>query len=141
YLILICMAFLFHIVGHRIMIRIINYDPFFRRIITYLNPIILFSSISLLQYFKGLKVKIGKQAIKILSSLAFSVYLIHAHPLMLKIILRNRINITDLSIVPFSICIIIIPMGIYILCSLLDYIRLKLFSCFEFFISYIISYI
>ena len=99
--------------------------------INYVSPTIIISAIALFLFF--LKVDIqnefANKIIKILATVSFSVYLIHTHPLVFEYILKDHFIVyLDYSPLGLVAAVLLTTMGIYILCSMIDYIRVALFK-------------
>ena len=98
--------------------------------ISYISPFIFLSAIFLFLFFVNLKIPpISKKVIGFLSPMAFGVYLIHTHPLVFFGIIQDRF--TEYATLPWILEILAV-LGtaaiIYIVCSLIDFIRLKFFK-------------
>lgn len=101
-----------------------------RILINYPAPTILFMGIALINIFKNIRFNNTCRAIvKILSPLTFGVYLIHIQPFVAKYLLENRFSyIADTSSLNLIIKVILISVLIYIVCSLIEWIRYKAFE-------------
>lgn len=84
----------------------------------------------LITVFKNMKIPNSvKKYIKILSTTSFSVYIIHAHPLvMYKIFNGNFLFLNKYNSFVAIFCVIIICVLIYLICSAIDYVRLIIFK-------------
>lgn len=112
--------------------QIINKSYFENRniFINYTSPTMVLASILLLKTFINFNIpeKLNKLILKI-SSLSFSVYLIHEHPLIRTTFIKNQfINIADKSSIKIIGYVLLISMFIYILCSVIDLIRDFIFT-------------
>lgn len=97
-------------------------------LIKYTSPTILLASIALLLLFAKIKVTKGKKIIGFLSSLTFGVYLIHDNPLIRQNVIYNLFsNYVQLQPIYFVWAVFLTVLCIYLICSLLDYIRFQLF--------------
>lgn len=89
--------------------------------------LVLIASVSLFMFFKNLKIKsdLFNKVILFLSPLTFGVYLIHENPLI-----RNRLwSLFHFLVNEFSfVKIIVIGLFIYIVCSMLGFIRSLIFK-------------
>ena len=98
--------------------------------ISYRSPFIFLAAIFLLLFFANLKISpFCKKVIGFLSPMAFGVYLIHTHPLVLFGIVKDRF--TEYAAFPWILEILAVLSTaalIYIACSLIDFIRLQLFK-------------
>lgn len=96
----------------------------------YTSPNTVFFAIMLITVFKNMKIPNSvKKYIKILSTTSFSVYIIHAHPLvMYKIFNGNFLFLNKYNSFVAIFCVIIICVLIYLICSAIDYVRLIIFK-------------
>ena len=99
-------------------------------LLKYTSPTILFSSIFLLGLFSNIKIKQKyTRLVKTFTPLVFSVYLIHAHPLIWSILLKNRfVQYATLSPYISTIYILLTSLIIYLVCLSIDYMREILFQ-------------
>ena len=101
--------------------------------INYMSPFMLIAAISLLILFINLQIptKLTKM-ITLIGSLSFSVYLIHTHPLIFTHILTDRFSFL-VAANPFMLIAIVFlaTAGIFIVCALIDYLRLCLFKALK----------
>lgn len=94
---------------------------YFSVLLTALGMLILFSNLRL-------RKKAAVQCIAFLSPLSFSVYLIHAHPLIWSHLLKDRF--AGLTAMPFPLMLLAmigVIFAVYLVCSLLDLPRYQLF--------------
>lgn len=99
-------------------------------LISFISPTILAASVFLLIIFKQLRLGLVlKKIISFFSPFAFSVYLIHAHPLFWEYILKDRfVSYASLD-TPFLIIVVIITaIIIYLICTCIDMIREIIFK-------------
>lgn len=99
-------------------------------LISYLSPTILFAALSLLMFFSQIKVSEKlKGVIVFLSPLAFSVYLIHTAPLIWDNVLCGLFS-SYATVNPLILVSLVLATAItiYLVCSLIDIIRVKLFE-------------
>ena len=98
-------------------------------LINYTSPTILLASVALLTAFAALKLSVPvRRIVGICSPLAFSVYLIHAQPLVWSHFIQNGfILLPQFSLIGFVVGTLIIALGIYFLCSVIDLIRFFVF--------------
>lgn len=99
-------------------------------LIRYTSPTILLSGIFLLLIFKNMKIgDTAKKLIKVLSPLAFSVYLIHVHPLVWDNFMFERfVKYADLPWYLEVIAVLGTGLAIYIAGSAIDMVREKMFK-------------
>lgn len=101
------------------------------KFISYNSPVILLSAICLLLWFQQMsfeKRHWTSRAIQALAPLSFGVYLIHTHPMVWNEVLLNHFAFCG----PFpvwksGIIIIFFALGLYLFCSGIECIRLKIF--------------
>ncbi|MEH2957042.1 acyltransferase [Candidatus Merdisoma sp. JLR.KK006] len=101
------------------------------RLMVYTSPTMIFAAISLLIIFSELCVKRMQKWVQFLGPLTFSVYIIHNN-LFLKKLYPALQGLSEplLTANPFIFLgiILLITVGIYMGCSLIDFVRLKLFQ-------------
>lgn len=99
-------------------------------LITYISPTIIISSITL--FFLFINMKFTARQMKIigfLSPMALGVYIIHANPLIWNHFVKGfAVSYFQYSSFVFVILIIVSALTIYLACSLIDYIRIKIFQ-------------
>ncbi len=97
--------------------------------LVYTSPAMLLGSIALLVAFSGYQPSSPvKKAISLLAPLSFSVYLIHAHPLIWEHLFAERFRtLAEYPAAGIVFVVIGIAVGVYILCSLADMARVWLF--------------
>ncbi len=110
-----------------------SYIPSFQRpdlLINYTSPTIIASAVFLFILFKNINPsKIACKVIGFLSPLAFSVYLIHVHPLVWIHFITGRFSeVGKFSAPLMTISIIGLALGIYIVCSAIDIVRFYFFK-------------
>lgn len=97
----------------------------------YTSPTIFTEAFSLLMIFRRICIKSEKikNTVMFFSPLAFGVYLVHEHPLVREYVIENRFyhfhGLHTLLIVP---AIILSGIVIFIVCAILEYIRILLFK-------------
>ena len=104
-------------------------------LIQYTSPLIALSSVSLMIAFSKIKIRFAviQKIIIFLSSLAFSVYLIHVHPLVWNNILKNRfVSYARLNPHQLVIAVLCTAAAIWALCTLIDIPRALLFRLAKF---------
>lgn len=98
--------------------------------IKYTSPTILLCSVALLCLFAKVNFNDGlKRFTAFVSPFAFSVYLIHKAPFVWSKIMKNRfVSYADFN--PFLMVLAILgtAIGIFALCSIIDFVRIKLFN-------------
>lgn len=100
--------------------------------ISYTSPTILIAGICLLLLFSTLDVSKLKETIMFLSPISFGVYLIHTQPLIFDTLFAGMFSsFADLNAVVLVLVVFIIGVIIYLLCSLVDYLRVELFNLFK----------
>ncbi len=101
--------------------------------IKYVSPTIVICAVSLLCFFAKVDFKEGmKKFTTIISPFAFSVYLIHTAPFVSSKIMKNRfIAYADFNPIIMILVVFATAIGIFMLCSLIDFIRVQLFRLFR----------
>ena len=99
-------------------------------LISYTSPTILGAGIFLLALFRGLRLPLWLQKLVAAASpLAFSVYLIHAQPLVWKYIITDGFTAFAGRSAPLLLLGVLgTALTIYVFCSLIDLLRADLFS-------------
>lgn len=98
-------------------------------LVSYTSPTILVCAIALLLAFSQLKLTRLSPVIKFLSPLAFSVYLMHVHPLVWQYFMKGRFSsYAELPAPLMALSVIGTALLIYLLCSAIDLIRHYLFK-------------
>lgn len=100
------------------------------RLVRYISPTMLFAAIFLLIAFGKLQIS-GKlkRIIMFFSPLAFSVYIIHAHPLVWDYFIKDKFaDIADMTVPLIVLFVLGTAGGIYIICSMIDVLREYLFK-------------
>lgn len=110
-----------------------NYIGVFKAISTklmaYSSPLILLNSIYIFKFFDNLKISKFQKTIKYLSNTSFGVYILHGHILIYYHILQNIFpKYFDMTSLTFILYYIFILVAIYIVCSLIDYLKQKIFK-------------
>lgn len=102
--------------------------------INYISPFIVIASASLIIIFSNLIINNEKlkKYIKLFSLTSFAVYIIHSHILIYDFILKDLFYLKNHNI--FFVVLILFGaiILIYLICSIIDLIRIKLFSLFKF---------
>ena len=101
--------------------------------IKYTSPTMVICAVSLLCLFAKVDFKVGmKKLTAIFSPFAFSVYLIHTAPYVWSKVMKNRfVPYAELN--PFVMILVVFAtsIGIFALCSLIDFVRVQLFKLFR----------
>ena len=103
---------------------------FAKSIASFIAPLVLLGSIALLLLFSRLKFgNFAKKSIAFLAPAAFGVYIIHVHPLIWEYLMKNSFaSIADLSPLALAGAVLLGALGIYLVCSLLDLLRITIFK-------------
>jgi peptidoglycan/LPS O-acetylase OafA/YrhL len=94
------------------------FNRFQKQILAYNNPLCFISSLYIFKIFKDINIRNPQisKGINIIGAASFSVYLIHAHPLIIRhVISGNCKNISLFMLLPFSLCIFLLCVGIDLL--------------------------
>ena len=99
-------------------------------LIKYTSPTILICAVTLLCLFAKIELKDGvKKIVAVFSPLSFGVYLIHTAPYVWTKVMKNRfVAFAEYNPFVMIILILVTAVGIFVLCSLIDYIRIKIFN-------------
>jgi surface polysaccharide O-acyltransferase-like enzyme len=128
YFALICLTWLFRLIVEYEELGML--EDFKGSLLTYTSPTILFSGICLLLVFKEIRVTdFWKNVIKKLSTLTFSVYIIHAHPLIWNNFMAGRfIKYAHMKWYMEIIAVLGTALGIYLVCLAVDMVREYIFK-------------
>lgn len=98
--------------------------------INYVSPTILLSAVCLLGLFSRIKAnETAEKIIGFFAPAAFSVYLIHEHPLIRESLMRNRfVFLADKNPLVIIGVVICAAAAIFILCALIDRLRIAIFK-------------
>lgn len=97
---------------------------------SYVSPTNWFSALLLLALFSRIRIpaRAGK-LVSFLSTGAFSVYLVHDHPLFRKHVTADRFDfLADMPLPAFIASLLLCAAGIYLLCAAADVLRRKVFD-------------
>lgn len=102
-------------------------------LISYISPTILFAGIFLLIAFSKIKVcSLSKKLISFFAPISFGVYIIHVNKYPWEFLIKNRFALFAGYSVPHLIVAVLgTAAGIYIVCSLIDFLRDRLFALFK----------
>lgn len=117
-------------IGTNAIFGVLKYGNIF---IGYLSPTLLLTSVFLVLIFSRVNLhKVSVIVVKFLSPLAFSVYLIHDHPLIREYLFNDKL-VWMLDYPSIITCFMIVGVGIvvYLLCSIIDIPREYLFKLFK----------
>ena len=101
--------------------------------IKYTSPTMVICAVSLLCLFAKVDFKDGmKKFTAVFSPFAFSVYLIHTAPFVWSKVMKNRF-VSYAEFNPFVMILLVFAttIGIFALCSLIDFVRVQLFKMFR----------
>lgn len=99
-------------------------------IASYISPLVVLGSIALLLFFSRLRCgNIAKKIIALFAPAAFGVYIIHVHPLVWDNLMLNRfVSYASLSPLALAGAVLLTAFGIYLVCSLIDLLRIRIFK-------------
>lgn len=104
-------------------------NPILPKLYGYPSPFYIIASVILFKFFKDLNIKKGKKAISIISSASFSVYLISDNiHIRGKFILNQFDNFSQYSPGKMIFILFASVILIYIICTIIDLLRQKLFK-------------
>lgn len=97
--------------------------------LAYTSPAMLLAGVSLFVVFSGLRLPASvKKAVGLCAPLSFSVYLIHAHPLVWKYLFEGRFAaFADYPVYMLIPAVIGAAAAVYAVCTLIDAVRVWLF--------------
>ena len=101
--------------------------------IKYTSPTMVICAVSLLCLFAKVDFKDGmKKLTAIFSPFAFSVYLIHTAPYVWSKVMKNRfVTFAEFNPIVMILVVFATAIGIFALCSLIDFVRVQLFKMFR----------
>ena len=101
--------------------------------IKYTSPTMMICAVSLLCLFAKVDFKDGmKKLTAIFSPFAFSIYLIHTAPYVWSKVMKNRfVLFAELNPIVMILVVFATAIGIFALCSLIDFVRVQLFKLFR----------
>ena len=86
------------------------------------------SSISLLMFFKNIKIK-GNWFINTLAKTSFGVYLVHEHLFIRKYFMTDKFaGLLNYNVFLMILLILVFVIAIYLICTIIEYLRQLLFS-------------
>ncbi len=98
-------------------------------LVNYLSPTMVLASIALFAFFAKLKPnRVACKIISKVSPLAFGVYLIHVHPFIWKVMTYKLTWILNGSCVKLIFGVLGISLLVFLICIIIDYIRVCLFN-------------
>ena len=109
-------------------------SPYVNVFFNYISPTVLMCAVAMLMFFRDMKCKndLLRRLIAIVAPSAFSVYLIHTHPLVYEEILYKRFAyIAGYSPAHLVVQVLITALAIYVGCTIVDMVRIKLFGWFK----------
>lgn len=100
---------------------------------SFLSPLVVLGSIALLLLFSRLECgKRVKKGVAFLAPAAFGVYILHVHPLIWEHWMKDRFAfLAKLSPLALAGAVLLSALGIYLLCSLVDLLRIAVFKALE----------
>lgn len=98
-------------------------------LINYISPMILLAAVCLLLFFEKINISpFWQKMIRFFSPMAFGVYLIHTHPLVFSVLMKDRFS--DYAAYPWPLEILTVlgtAVCINLFCFAIDFIRSELF--------------
>ena len=105
---------------------------FSEKITDYISPTVLLFSIIMLEIFSRIKFKNKPSLIAFFSPLTFGVYLIHEHECVRQSFIMDKfVNYASFNPIFMALAVLGTALGIYVVCSLIDYLRLLLFKALK----------
>lgn len=110
-----------------------DFAPLFGTLLSYVSPAMLIEALALLITFKNVKISGKAQKIVLfLSQASFSVYIIHCHPLIWTYFNPTSFSVYRKLPIPLTAAAVIFTaLVIYLVCSLADIFRDKLFRALK----------
>ena len=102
--------------------------------ISYISPFIVYISLNVLLLFKNIEIKNGiiSKILIYISSASFGVYIIHSHRLIYDYVLKNAFTfLNECNGIIIFLGIILFMTLIYIVCMVLDKLRVIIFKVFK----------
>lgn len=99
--------------------------------VTYTSPAILLASSGLFLFFANINIKnnVFKKIIMFFAPLSFGVYLIHTEPLVwTQVMSKAFVSYINLSPAMLVVAVILTALSIWLVCSLVDFLRFYLFK-------------
>ena len=130
YLVMICLTWLSKLCIELLTVKVLGRAYGGNYLVRYISPTILMSAIFLVLFFSRLNISaFCKKAISLLAPMSFGVYLIHVHPLVFCDVLTDRfVGYAELPWILEVLAVLGTAAAIYIICSLVDFVRLQLFK-------------
>lgn len=130
YLVMIVLTFVSMIAITFLTKRILGKAAFEDTFVSYISITILLSAVFLFLFC--LKIKVSNLATKLISFIApaaLGVYLIHVHPLVFQYLLKDAFaSFADKSPAVMILCILATSLGIFMLCTIIELIRIQFFK-------------
>lgn len=118
--------------------QILGQELYTDRFYSYLSPLVIAEAIFLICLFSKIKIKQNSIWIKT-SKLTFGIYLIHLSPLFGQYIWKLFSLLVQRNSIEFLVGLLVGTLAIYVGCSVIEYLRLKVFQFFR--ISDLLEYI
>lgn len=100
--------------------------------INYLSPTIFIAALCLLVLFSKMNLCNWRRIISFFSPVSFGVYLLHVQPIFFDVVWSGKFMVfSNVNVVLLITIILFSTFFVYLLCSLIDWIRLKIFSLFK----------
>lgn len=123
YIIVSCLLFL----SNHILSEIFGF--YFNTFISYDTIFALLSAIMLFMFFKN--ISINSKLINKLASGCFASYIIHMHPTISRYIFKDIFNIQKYTEITYLLSLLIIPILVFIITSIVEYIRVLIWGGVE----------
>lgn len=118
--------------GIKVVVRLISGTPAYnlKFVSSFISPFVVLGSIALLIFFSRLKCSnLVKCGITLLAPASFGVYILHVHPLIWENVMKGRfVFLAKLNAGLLALCVPLVALGIYLLCSLIDTMRVLAFN-------------
>lgn len=129
YLIMVFLTWLSKLCIELLTLRILGEVRAGNSFIRYESPFVFMSAIFLFLFFSNIKISsVWKRIIAFVSPMSFGVYLVHTHPIVFAKMGNRFSEYAALPCVLEILAVLGTAAVIYLICSLIDYIRLRIFK-------------
>ncbi|MBO4594624.1 MAG: acyltransferase [Clostridia bacterium] len=118
--------------AYKLVAEKIGLNAYSDRLLSYVSPTVFAVALILLTVFSGIKFDRKPRLIAFFAPLSFGVYLIHDNIAVRNALISGRfVSFAEQSFALMILCVLGMAFGIYVVCSLIDYLRLMLFKAFK----------
>ena len=116
----------------KILLRNFKNGSYIDILVSYVSPTIVFSSISLFLVFANAsEIRPLQKLIRLLAPASLGVYLIHVHPIVWSLVPNIYKSFVENNLVVMTLLIFAAAVGVYLMCSIIELVRIKLFAWFR----------